>query len=172
MQKQKGWLPYHVESDYRDFSLFVIRCHGISNHASRRTRQNGLETSKLVDIDEATIALHKLASGAPGSLLMLDALRAQASFKAGLEAVYILSNGRSQVGIRTNRRCSRHQLDHGHQFVAQRDVLEANVLCNPAYQGFVLGECVSVHETDGYTANSRIVHLLQLLPDVVVLRAS
>ena len=168
----EGGGGYHVESNYWNLGLFVVRRDGIAHDASRRARQDGLEAGEVVDIDKPAIALHELASSALASLFVLDALRAEAALEARLEAIDVLFDGGRQVGVCADGRCSGHELHHGHELVAEGDVLEANLPCDAAYQGLVVGERVSVHQTHGYAADAGVIHFLQLVPDVVVFGAS
>lgn len=151
---------YHVKTNDWRLCVLIIRCNGIADNTSGRTRQDSLETSEVVHVDETTVALHKFAASTFRPFLMLDTTCAQTSFKAGLETVNVLSDGWCEVGIRAHRSGSRYQLDHGHKLMAERDVAKANFFGDFADESLVVGEGVAVHETYSYAADTLVIDLL------------
>src|SRR4051812_777492 len=136
----------HVKANHRYPGLLVIGCDGIADNAASGSRQDSLESGEPVDVNQSAIALHKLAAGTPVALLLGHARATEATPEALLEAGDVLLDSRRKVGIGAYRSGARDQLDHGHQLMAERNVLEPNLPRNLANQGFMVGKRICVHE--------------------------
>lgn len=111
-------LTSHVKSNHRDLGVLIVTRDGVPDDPASRARQNSFQPRELFHVYEAAIALHKLAACAFTSSFVQYAPRAKPAGEAFLEARNVLLDGRREVGIGTDTCCSRHQLDHGHKFMA------------------------------------------------------
>ena len=159
----------HVEADDGDARAVVVRRDGVADDAAGGARQDGAQAGEAVDVDQAAVALHELAARAGGGG---SAPAAEAAAEAALEGRDVAAQDGGQVGVGADRRGARHELDHGHELVAERDVGEAELAGHVADERLVVGEGVGVHEADGDAADAGVAHALQLAAHGVAVRAA
>lgn len=137
--------------------LLVPTRQGVSNHSAGRPTQNALQPTKIPQIQQPSIAAHKLNS----RTLSFPEL----GIKSVEKPIEVRAEHRRKVRIGRAGYPARDELNHGQERGALGDVREANIPRELAHLLLMSGVGVGVRENNRERAVAVVVELLEVLPE-------